>query len=323
MNKKTIALAMQASVVIVMVCFPLGLYSNPNDIQDGLQFTLEVDSSNSAIKSDKEFRDRIITPMKNRIEGIGIRNYEIKKEGRNRIIIKLFHYANEAIASKIIGAQAQLKFNFLAEPAELEHAEKIINLVVNEGRSTDANSSFFVKKGEQTLVLEANRSKIDSILSREDVRLALTKAGLSGAIFLWGHERSIEASSAYRTIYYVKATPELEGNIVKNARAVVEPARTVSENAIVEIELKDDCLQTFARITGENIAKPLAIIFDDTVYSAPVIRSKIPNGRVQFSVTTINEVNYVALLLRAGAVPCPVKIVALQSIHHSKTNNNE
>jgi preprotein translocase subunit SecD len=65
----------------------------------------------------------------------------------------------------------------------------------------------------------------------------------------------------------------------------------------------------FARVTGENIDKRLAIVLDGKVYSAPVIRSRIPQGQaiIEGRFTQV-EAKDLAVVLRAGALPAPVVI---------------
>src|SRR4030065_1015561 len=69
----------------------------------------------------------------------------------------------------------------------------------------------------------------------------------------------------------------------------------------------------FDQITAENGKKRMAIVLDGTVYSAPVIQERISGGRAQISGTyTLEEATDLAIALRAGALPAPVKI--LQSL---------
>src|SRR5437667_5485349 len=66
----------------------------------------------------------------------------------------------------------------------------------------------------------------------------------------------------------------------------------------------------FERITAENVKKRMAIILDNTVYSAPVIQERIGGGRAQITGSfSTEEANDLAIILRAGALPAPVKII--------------
>ncbi|OAF15703.1 SecDF P1 head subdomain-containing protein [Bradyrhizobium neotropicale] len=71
----------------------------------------------------------------------------------------------------------------------------------------------------------------------------------------------------------------------------------------------------FAHVTEENIGKPFAIVLDDKVISAPVIREPITGGSVQISGNfTLEEANRVAMLLRAGALPGHLSLVEQQVV---------
>ncbi|HRU38655.1 MAG TPA: protein translocase subunit SecD [Candidatus Goldiibacteriota bacterium] len=66
----------------------------------------------------------------------------------------------------------------------------------------------------------------------------------------------------------------------------------------------------FAEVTGDNVGRKLAIVLDDTVYSDPVIKSRISGGEgIIEGSFTIDDAKDLALVLRAGALPAPVKIL--------------
>ena len=78
---------------------------------------------------------------------------------------------------------------------------------------------------------------------------------------------------------------------------------------IVHLKFDRKGAAIFARVTGENIDKRLAIVLDGKVYSAPVIRSRIPQGQAIIEGRfTQAEAKDLAIVLRAGALPAPVVI---------------
>jgi preprotein translocase subunit SecD len=102
----------------------------------------------------------------------------------------------------------------------------------------------------------------------------------------------------------------MRGDAIKDARGSIDRGGMSMGQAIVELEMNSKGARTFARVTAANIQKYLAIVLDSTVYSAPVIRSKIPSGRAQIEGSfTMEEAKNLAVVLRAGALPAPVKIV--------------
>ncbi|WP_336812696.1 protein translocase subunit SecD [Bosea sp. MMO-172] len=73
--------------------------------------------------------------------------------------------------------------------------------------------------------------------------------------------------------------------------------------------------QRFGQITTENLGRPLAIVLDNKVISSPVIQSPITGGSGQISGNfTVEQVNNLAILLRAGALPARMTIVEERTV---------
>lgn len=84
---------------------------------------------------------------------------------------------------------------------------------------------------------------------------------------------------------------------------------------MVELSFDKEGAKIFDRVTFQNIGKRLAIVLDGVVHSAPVIRDRISGGNAQISGGFSNEeAKDLALVLRAGALPAPVKIVEERTI---------
>lgn len=83
----------------------------------------------------------------------------------------------------------------------------------------------------------------------------------------------------------------------------------------VALEFKSDGAKKFAKVTGDNINRRLAIVLDDKIQSAPVIRSKIPDGNaiIEGNFTT-QDASDLALVLRSGALPVPLEIVENRTV---------
>jgi len=68
-------------------------------------------------------------------------------------------------------------------------------------------------------------------------------------------------------------------------------------------------------VTAENVKRRLAIVLDDTIYSAPVIQERISGGEAQITGSfTAEEASDLAIVLRAGSLPAPVKVIQNVSI---------
>jgi preprotein translocase subunit SecD len=84
---------------------------------------------------------------------------------------------------------------------------------------------------------------------------------------------------------------------------------------IVTFRFNTSCARKFAEVTQQNVGKPFAIILDNQVISAPVIREPILGGSGQISGNfTVQSANDLAILLRAGALPAPLTIIEERTV---------
>ena len=79
---------------------------------------------------------------------------------------------------------------------------------------------------------------------------------------------------------------------------------------IVSFKFNTSGARKFAQVTQENVGRPFAIVLDDEVISAPVIREPILGGSGQISGNfTVESANNLAILLRAGALPAKLTVI--------------
>lgn len=336
--------------------FNLGL-----DLQGGMRMVLEIDRSKVAPEGERDdLLDRAYTVIENRINGLGVAEPSIQKQGNSRIIVELPGLRDEKAAKNVIGSTAQLEFLLLREPAELARAVTIIDNVLagksvdslpaepsdtissKERESQDAArqlfegkaqtdtestpseqpqkgptslSSLLTSMGNQIGVSQRNIALVNQILRRADVRNALDRAGLGGSVFLWGHSSEQRGEVAFRPLYYVKSRPELRGDAIKDASAIIATGGMEAGQPIVQLEMNRKGARVFSRVTGANVGKYLAIVLDSTVYSAPTIRQKISEGNAQITGNfTMEEAKNLAVVLRAGALPASVNIIEERTV---------
>ena len=88
-----------------------------------------------------------------------------------------------------------------------------------------------------------------------------------------------------------------------------------SNNPMVSFTLDRYGAQKFGKVTTNNIGKRLAIVLDNKIISAPVIREAITGGSGTISGNfSFQEVTDLALLLRSGALPTPINIVEERTV---------
>jgi protein-export membrane protein SecD len=112
--------------------------------------------------------------------------------------------------------------------------------------------------------------------------------------------------------YLLKSTPELTGAYLVNAKVQLGGEFGYPH---VAIEFNSDGARLFSQVTGANVEKNLAIVLDGVVQSAPVIRSRIPDGKAVIEGNfTMDDAKLLATVLRAGALPAPVRVIEERTV---------
>lgn len=130
-------------------------------------------------------------------------------------------------------------------------------------------------------------------------------------MFKWAVKGDPQKDGRY-DLYAIKvATADgkapLDGSVVVDA---VEQYAERGASAEVSMTMNGEGSREWARLTGENIGKCIAIVLDGYVYSAPVVRTKIDKGISSISGDfSIQEAKDLANVLKSGKVPAPAKII--------------
>ncbi|MCX6138596.1 MAG: protein translocase subunit SecD [Ignavibacteriales bacterium] len=161
----------------------------------------------------------------------------------------------------------------------------------------------------EAYVAENDKIFVDRILKRADIQ-KLLPADMQ--FYYMSKPAFVDKGVKYFGLIGLKSTPELTGNVVVNARATIDPN---FNQPIVTMEMNGEGARDWARITGANVNKRMAIVLDNSVFSAPVIRGKITGGRSQIEgMANIEEARLLEIVLKAGALPAPVDIIEQRSV---------
>jgi SecD/SecF fusion protein len=174
---------------------------------------------------------------------------------------------------------------------------------------------FFSYPGDpqRLLVPKENEARLKLILQDPEIqKIIQTEAG--DAEFLWGQ---LDPTGEYYGIYLVDKQPEMTGETITDAFA--QPSSGYEAGTIgkfeVSLTFNSDGARTFSRITGANLNKRLAIVLDNVVHSAPTIQVKIRDGRARITgLETMQEAQDLAVVLKAGALPAPVKLLEERTV---------
>ena len=154
---------------------------------------------------------------------------------------------------------------------------------------------------------KADIAAVNEYLSRPEV-LELFPADI---LFKWGVKGDDHIDGRFY-LYAIKVTtPDgkapLDGSVVTDAR---EQYAERGATAVVSMTMNAEGTQEWARMTGENIGKCIAIVLDGYVYSAPRVNTKIDKGSSEITGDfTIQEAQDLANVLNSGKVPAPAKII--------------
>ena len=219
--------------------------------------------------------------LRNRIDQFGVAEPVIIRQGDDEIVIQLPGVKDPKRALKLLGDTAQLEFKIVADSEGVNVAE-LVAQTIRSGSWHDGES---IKKLNQLL---ENRLPRDTSVYFEQEVDPVTKRETSRPLLL---QNKIL----------------MTGEMIKDAR--VRVGGNFNE-PYVSLDMTGSGARIFGNITEKNVGNRMAIVLDDIVRSAPVIREKILGGSAQISGSfTHEDATDLAIVLRVGALPAPVDII--------------
>ena len=236
----------------------------------------------------------------------------------------------EALAAAVDGEQAQTEDGELA--VSNDQTISISELFGDDGLSSedagsgdtavvvDQNifqerpfSSMLRALGNNIAVPEKNLYAIKKIINKPEVQ---DKLSLGNGRFLFAPEAENYTTNTgleepLVSMYYLEHDADLTGGVIEEANATIGGQGTSAVGQpIVLLDMNSDGARTWSRITGANIGRRIAIVLDKKVHMAPSIRTKITDGGTLIEgFANMDEAKDIAIVLRAGALPAPVKII--------------
>ncbi len=158
---------------------------------------------------------------------------------------------------------------------------------------------FFVAAGDQ--------AEIASYLENADIQAALPP----GKVLRWGADSMVANGKALIPLYVLDARPIITGDALKDAQPKMEP----TEGTVVDFTLDNEGGRKFKNETGKHVKDYMAIVLDDKVMSAPIINSAIgTRGQITMGGKDLSAAQDLAIVLRAGALPVPLKVDEVRAI---------
>lgn len=318
------------------------------DLQGGMHLALEIDESKGVVANKSEALDRALKVVRTRVDEFGVAEPVIQKVGEDRIIVELPGIDDPERATRTVQKSAFLQFQITDETQALEKVaprldgilkEKGIAVTLARGDTAERKGvqSLFQPSGTDTtkrdssavpttstsgpfseglqagqipgqyLVETSRVAAMQRYLAIPDVNAALPP----GKVLRWGQDTIAYGGQVYRPLYVLDSRPIITGDYITDAKPNTVPI----EGNIVEFQLNNEGGRRFKNETSRHIKDYMAIVLDNRVMSAPVIQSAIGSrGQITMGGGDLQEAQDLALVLRAGALPVPLKVVEVRSI---------
>ena len=327
------------------------------DLQGGMHLVLEVDDTKQVIASkDKaDAIDRALKTVRTRVEGYGVSEPVVVKQGSERIVVELPGISDQERATAVVREQAFLEFKITDETQALERSLPRLDAIVRERRLAVAPASAAAApaapgaapRGLQGILSDTGKTtrpdttktdtaatvggpfsnliqqggmpgeyyvkiadvpKLERILADSVVRTALPPA----KSLLFGSDSVSIQNAWYRSLYVTDARSIITGEYLTDARPNTSPL----EGTIVQFTLNNVGGRRFRNETGKHIGDYMAIVLDNRVMGRPpVIQSAIgTNGQITMGGKDLSAAQDLALVLRAGALPVPLRVAEVRTI---------
>jgi preprotein translocase subunit SecD len=292
--------------------------------------------------------------VRTRLDQFGFSEPIVHKVGSDRITVELPGIDDPQRATDVVEKQAFLQFQIVDETKALEKVLDRIDQVLREnnveaGVAALGDTAKRPTGSLQQLLTAADSSKGDS--ARRDSALTPPTGGpfsrrvqigqIPGEYFvaardmpvlqqylaipavqsvlppgkeiLWGSDTTSLGGDAFRSFYVVDARPIITGDYLQDAR----PNQSPIDGTIVEFQLNNEGGRQFRRETGRHVQDYMAIVLDDRVMGRPPVIQSAIGTRGQITMgqgRDLREAQDLALVLRAGSLPVPLKIAEIRNI---------
>ena len=293
--------------------------------------------------------------LRNRIDRFGVTQPNIQKLGNSgRILVELPGVKEPERVRKLLQGTASLEFWATYDNAEIEAYLAEANATLAQLLGDDVAVEETKAEGEDLLAEELQQTEADAeamaaYKKQNPLFAVLQPSGARGnACIGYAHYADTAKINKYfampqikglfppefKPMWAVKASPyipggntfelvaikatsrdgkaPLDGGVVTDAR--VQYGNT-GGNPEVSMSMNGEGASVWARMTGDNIGKQIAIVLDGMVYSYPMVNSKIEGGSSQITGNfTLEEAEDLANVLKSGKLPAPATIIQEQVV---------
>jgi protein-export membrane protein SecD len=261
------------------------------DLRGGTHLVLELDRTKLPPETKTmDALDRAIEIIRNRVDQFGVAEPLIARQGDRWIVVQLPGIKDSARAKELIGKTALLEFRLTDDSGIITSLSKAL---LDKKMSMD---QYYALQSSGTLPSD------------------LKKVVPEGWEVLPERKDTERLGGRYLV---VKSTPELTGATLVDAKVTFGggSSQMISGYPSVSIEFNAEGAKLFGLVTEANVNKQLAIVLDGQVQSAPVIRSAIPDGHAVIEGNfSAEDAKLLATILKAGALPAPVRVIEERTV---------
>jgi preprotein translocase subunit SecD len=261
--------------------------------RDGLEYHVFLYTEEATEYTHKRAVEQALETLRNRVNETGVKEPTIMQKGGNRITVQLPGMDDIQQARDAIGTTAVLEFMMVDEDIGPESIEKVLLEAERQLSATDYAD--------------------DRTLSDWLVRTGRIP---DGDRLLWKYQDDVEGKPMRVNALVVKDEVVLTGDDINDADVNMNQYN----EPYVSLSFKPRGARIFSEVTGQNVGKRFAIVLDDEMRSAPVIREKIAGGMASIEMggggyqEQLADASVLSLVLRTGALPAPVTIAEVRVV---------
>ena len=310
------------------------------DLKGGMHLILEV----QAQKAVESHLERIVEDIKDSLRKAKIKYQELSRSGSDRIGLTLLRGEDRKAVEKMVSAnysdlsvesgaydESGLKLELVLSQQAQQHIKR---MAVDQAVETITNRIDQFGVAEPDIRPQGRERILVQLPGIKDHKRAIDIIGRTALLEfkLVDEDNSLEEAlrgnipPGDEILYQIKGEPgsqnkipfllkkraAITGEYLTDARVQID---TQYNEPYVSLTFDSRGARLFEHITGANIKKRLAIVLDNVVNSAPVIQDRIAGGRAQITGRfTMEEARDLAIVLRAGALPAPVKIIEERTV---------
>jgi preprotein translocase subunit SecD len=306
------------------------------DLQGGMHLVLDVQTD----KAVENSTDRLVDEARRLLEKQKIEVTRLERVGAREMAVVVAKAEEREKADRALAELVTMDRVPGATPSELKltmqsrEAKRIEELAVRQSLETIRNRVDQFGVTEPHIVPEGDTRIVVQLPGIKDPQRAINLIGKTALLELKAVDTKfnpVEVEQGKSTLppelqlLFEREVDEVRRQVVGKRPIIVQRKPIITGASLTSAEVRPDDQggwlvaftldreggRIFSDYTAANIGQYLAIVLDETVYSAPVIRDRISEGRGQISGSfTAESARDLAIVLRAGALPAPVKIIS-------------